>query len=287
MTGLRETFGGALRIRPSDRLVAAPRNVVEVVVVTTGTHHLMGELGDVADLAVQVSVDVPPTELGFAAHRVLADAAGGYDGYGYLEDDILVHDPLLFDKLSWFTGTFGDDAALQPNRFEASGGLKVYPDGDLLPEGTAGLNQPFGPQRLVGRWYGSDLVFERASNPHAGCFFVDSVQLARLTAHPRFGVPHETFVRSLETAASGPLAETFRTYKAAPPAGDFLEVEHQGSRYLDLWGVPDARHVAEAKRQAAEARVELTERELAKMRASTWWRLTAPGRRISALVRRR
>jgi hypothetical protein len=286
LAGLHETFGGALSVDAGHRPVATVRNVVDVVVVTTGGDHLMAELGDAARLATHLEVDVAPPELGFAAHRVLADAAGGYDGFGYIEDDILLHDPLVFSKQRWFTTTFGSDSLLQPNRFEASCGLKFYPDGPLSPEGTDGLSQPAGPTRLAGSWYGFDLAFERPSNPHAGCFFVDTEQMARLVVHPGFGVPHVSFVRSFETAASGPLAETFRVYKAAPPTGDFLEVEHQGAHYLGLWGIPDPRHVAEAVRQAAEARVELVEAELAAVRTSRSWRMTAPLRRIANRVRR-
>jgi hypothetical protein len=286
LAGLHETFGCALGVDADHRPVAAVVNAVDVVVVTTGGDHLMAELGEAARLATHVEVDVAPPELGFAAHRVLADAAGGYDGFGYLEDDILVHDPLAFTKQRWFTTTFGSDSLLQPNRFEASCGLKFYPDGPLSPEGTEGLSQPTGPARLAGSWYGLDVAFERPSNPHAGCFFVDREQMARLVEHPRFGVPHASFVRSFETAASGPLAETFRVYKAASPTGAFLEVEHQGSYYLGLWGIPDPRHVAEAIRQAAEARADLVEAELAAMRASRSWRVTAPFRRIANAVRR-
>jgi hypothetical protein len=255
-------------------------------VVTTRKDHLMADVGDVAGLATHIEVDVPPADLGFAAHRVLADAAGDYDGYGYLEDDILLHDPLLFSKLRWFTSTFGSDSLLLPNRFEASGGLKVHPDGPLPPEATSGLSQPAGPARLAGNWYGDELVFERPSNPHSGCFFVDREQMDCLAAHPRFGVSHESFERTLETAASGPVAETFRVYKSAAPTADFLEVEHQGSYYLELWGAPDALHVAEASRNAAEARAQLAENELADMRASKSWRMTSPMRQIAILARR-
>jgi hypothetical protein len=282
---LHETFGPVLSVHPEHRSVTAG-NVIEVVLITTGDDHLVAEIGDTAKLARHVEVDVAPTELGFAAHRVLADAVGQYDGYGYVEDDLLIHDPLLFTKLRWFTTTFGSDSLLQPNRFEASGGLKVQPDAPLRSEATAGLSQPAGPARLEGNWYGLDVAFEHPSNPHSGCFFVDQKQMERLTAHPRFGVPHASFVRSLETAASGPVAETFRVYKAAPPTAAFLEVEHQGSHYLGLWGIPDSAHVAEATRLAAEARADLAEADLAALRRSRSWRMTDPLRQMATLARR-
>jgi hypothetical protein len=290
---LHETFGDAMSVHPERRSVVGARNVIDVVVVTTGGDHLLAEIGDAAKLATHVEVDVEPMELGFAAHRILADAKGRYDSYGYMEDDILIRDPLLFAKQHWFNTTYGTDALLQPNRYEASGGLKVYPDGPVPPEATAGLSQPSGPARLEAAWCGLDLVFERPSNPHSGCFFLDQEQLERLAAHPRFGVPHVSFVRTLETAASGPVAETFRIYKPAPPTADFLEVEHQGSHYLELWGVPSDAAVAEAARLAADARADRAEvdlaalqNEMSALQESKSWRLTAPLRDAARAARR-
>lgn len=286
LEGLRETFGGALQVQVNHRSVASVRNVVDIVIVTTGPHHLMAHIGETAGLAEQIDAAVEPSELGFAAHRVLAEAVGAYDHFGFVEDDILIHDPMFFLKQRWFSNEFGSDAVLQPNRFEASGGLKVYPDGPLGREATAGLAQPPGPERLAGRWFGIDVEFVRPSNPHGGCFFLDRDQMAHLAAHPRFGVPHSSFVRTLETAASGPLAESFRVYKPAAPMGVFLEVEHQGSHYLSLWGASNPRHIVEALRDAAEAECEATRVELAALLESNSWRLTAPIRRVTHRLRR-
>ena len=110
--------------------------------------------------------------------------------------------------------------------------------------------------------------------------------MARLAAHPGFGIPHASFVRTLETAASGPVTETFRVYKPAPPIGNFLEVEHQGSHYLELWAAPGPINVAEAARKTAEAQAERAEAEVVAMRTTLSWRLTALMRRISRLARR-
>jgi hypothetical protein len=293
ITGLHEAFGPALNVFPGHRSILSEGHSIDIAVVTTGTSHLMAQIGDLAQLVKHVETDVAPKDLGFAAHRVLAEGVGRYDGYGYVEDDLLVHDPLLFVKQRWFVATFGSESVLAPNRYEASGGAKIYPDGPLGPEVTAGLAQPPGPDLLRGCWFGLDLTFERPSNPHAGSFFVDAGQLARLAAHPRFGVPNEAFVRTLESAATAALAETFRIYKAARPAGDFLEIEHQGSHYLGMWGIPEDAHVSEAARLAAEARAEdaearaaRAESELASIRNTLAWRSTAPLRRFRGLVRR-
>ncbi len=269
--------------------------------------HLLADIGASAQLIHHEVVDEAPATLGFAAHRILADAIGRYDRYGYLEDDLILHDPLLFAKQEWFTSMFGSASYLAPMRYEASGGLKVHPDGPL-PEGTTDdLRQPLGPDRLEGDWFGLHLSFVRPSNPPSGCFFVENAGLERLRAHPRFGVPHVSIVRTLETAATGPVAETFCVFKSSPSCSDFLEVEHQGSRYLGQWGAPDPVHVVEAVRLAAEVRADAAEAraiaaeeraiaeegraiaaedQLMDVRASRSWRLTAPVRRLGGLVRR-
>ncbi len=50
--------------------------------MTTGNDDLMAEPGDAARLATHVEIRVAPMGLGFATHRVLADAADAHDGSG-------------------------------------------------------------------------------------------------------------------------------------------------------------------------------------------------------------
>jgi hypothetical protein len=277
-----------------------PGNVVEVIVVTTATDHLIADIGDSARLVQHVVADVEPRNLGFTAHRIMSDGVGQYDHYGYLEDDLILHDPLLFAKQDWFASNFGSVALLAPTRYEASGGLKVHPDGPLPDSATADLEQPVGHDQLEGDWFGLHLSFHRPSNPHSACFFVDNAGLERLSTHPRFGVPNTSFVGPLETAATGPIAETFCVYKSSSPCSNFLEVEHQGSRYLEEWGTPHPIHIVEATRVAAEVRADEAEaradesevrarnakHELDEIIESKSWRITAPLRRIGGLVRR-
>ena len=278
ITGIHETFGRSMSVFPGYRSPDTPGHVVDVVVVTTPADHLVADIGESARLVRHLVVDDAPMTLGFAAHRVLADAVGTYDRYAFMEDDLVVHDPLLFAKQDWFRSMFGSAAYLGPTRYEASGGLKVHPDGPLPDEATAGLRQPPGPDRLEGDWFGLHLVFERPSNPHSACFFVDNDGLERLCAHPRFGVPHASIERTLETAATGLIAETFCVYKASPSCADFLEVEHQGSRYLGDWATPEPVHVVEALRVAAEVRADEAEARVAAAEA----RVAAAEARVAA-----
>jgi hypothetical protein len=300
ITTLHETFGRVQSVHPGIRVPDTAGNVVDIVVVTRATDHLVAELEPVSHLFEHRVVEDEPPHLGFAANRVLAEAAGKYDRYSFYEDDLVIHDPQFFDKQDWFSSVFGSDSLLHPRRYESDGGLKIHPDGPLPGFEFTELHPPSGPERLEGNWFGLSVAFERPTNPHAGSYFVNAGQLERLALHPRFGVPHDSFFRTIETAPTGPLVDTFCVYKAAFPAGDFLEVEHQGTWYMDQWGVPDPAHIAEAARidewrraEDAEARAAVAatraaqaERQLEEIRMSHSWRATAPVRRMAALLRR-
>jgi hypothetical protein len=259
----------------------------------------MDEVGPVQRLVHHEQTQVPPRDLPFAAHRVLAQEVSRYEAFGYLEDDIVIHDPFLFDKLEWFCSVAGHDSLLMPSRYEASGGVKVYPDADLPARHLEKLVLPPGPPAVTARWMGIDPTFERPSNPHAGCFFVDAAQMERLARHPLFGVPSSTFIGPLETAATAAVTETFRVYKAVSPHTDFLEVEHQGSHYLSAWGIPPDAHVLEAARRAAEARARAAgadpdvaqaaasaRRENEELKTSISRRTTKPVRRFAEVLAR-
>jgi hypothetical protein len=268
ITRIHETFGPSEMIRPELRTSAAARHRVDVVVVTSGHCHLLDAVGRVGLLVHHERTDVPPLDLPFAAHRVLVRENGRYDAFGYLEDDIVVHDPFVFEKQQWFGSVVGRDSLLMPSRYEASGGAKVYPDADLPAIALEDLTLPPGPQVVNAQWMGMDLGFVRPSNPHAGCFFVDAAQMERLGRHRLFGVPNGAFVGPLETASTAAVSETFRVYKTASPHSDFLEVEHQGSHYLSNWGIPPEPHVLEASRRAAELRAQIAEAEASAARAA-------------------
>ena len=113
---------------------------LDIVVCTTRGRHLLPRLSLASDSFLHYPTDVEPLLLGFECHAALHERIGDYDYYCYLEDDLVVTDPWLFAKLSWFRDQVGPESLLLPNRFEvARGGVarKAYLDGDLPPEVTA------------------------------------------------------------------------------------------------------------------------------------------------------
>jgi hypothetical protein len=260
---------------------------IDVVLVTSGDDHLVSEIDDLAPLFRHERSAVPAPELPVACQRVLADGVGSYDYYCYVEDDMVVADPLLFVKLRWFCDEFGDDALLMPSRFERNGGLKVYPDGPLSVDETERFQDLSDRPELRASALGVDVVFRRPSNPNAGVYFLSAIQLERWASQPYFAVPSDDFVASIESGANLGIMRTFRVYKPAEPTADFLEVEHGTHRYLDQWAIPGPLHtVSAAYLNAAAGRTAARSAYRSLLRSPTF-RLTAPLRRAVRSVRPR
>ena len=173
--------------------------------------------------------------LGHAARGFLADRLGSYDWYGFLEDDLRLHDPWFFTKLAWFISEAGDNKVLLPNRFEMSVAWrtrKVYADGPLSPQQSGPWSNDRGPKTLTGRVLGRTISFRRASNPHAGCWFLTQAQMKRFAAAAHFMDKQSTFIGPLESAATLSLLRSFPIYKPALDCADFLEIEHQDDRFM-------------------------------------------------------
>ncbi|MGH7140045.1 MAG: hypothetical protein ACREHD_30260, partial [Pirellulales bacterium] len=180
-----------------------------------------------------------PKLLGFECQQVLRDALDRYDYYCYLEDDLVLHDPLFFLKLAWFNIHAGMERLLQPNRYETPGmvvGRKLYVDGDLRPQVSDRLLE----QRLLPelRWnvLAAEIVFRGALNPHAGCFFVTAAQMCHWAAQPWFCDRDTSFIGPLESAATLGILRTFQIYKPALEDAAFLEIQHYGEGYLGYAG---------------------------------------------------
>jgi len=110
---LHQTFGrGQGLIFPPGRSIRAANtdeaHHLDVVICTTGEHHLLSRLALSSEFYRHQPTKAKPPLLGFECHAVLRDGLGNYDYYCYVEDDVLVYDPLLFVKLKWFTDWAGN-----------------------------------------------------------------------------------------------------------------------------------------------------------------------------------
>lgn len=245
---LHQTFGPAqAMIRHVDRCTepanAQLRHQVHVVIVTTGSSHLLKQAKFSEEDCFQLATDHDPTRLGFRCHELMRDRWGNYDYFCYLEDDLSISDPWFFEKLRWFNSHVGDDKVLMPNRFERGEGLayaKCYLDGELARRASEPFQDLSEQPELKSTVMGKPIRMIRPSNPHSGCFFLNASQMQTWISQPYFGSDDTRFIGPLESAATLGVMRTFRIYKPAPEHAGFLEIEHFGSRFLELVRKPVA-----------------------------------------------
>lgn len=243
VSGYRQAFAPftTLQFNPYSKVLSRRATQVDLRVLTVPGRSLIEEdfrkRFGVGQILAEPS---NPRALGFMAHRYFQRMAGRYDWYVYSEDDLLVTDPMLFDKLGWFNRTFGDRRVLAPNRFEANATaqtMKTYIDGDrILSERTGRRLVSYVPdEETLTAWpLGSPLEFRRPRNPHSGWFAITQAQLGYWMSQPQWLDGDCSLVSPLESAATLGLTKTFAVYKPAGDSSGFLEVEHLDSRFSDL-----------------------------------------------------
>lgn len=237
IVGLRRHFGPR-RYGSNGRPVLAemelPEPRLDIVISTIRGHGVLDELGFAPGTFEVEYVKCEPPWLGFHCHRSLRERFGDHDFYCYMEDDLNIHDPAFFDKLTWFQQNFGHRTLLQPVRYEmptTGSSVKCIIDPEL-PESAYAPFRRAGQQReLEGVWNGHHQVFSLPSNPHAASFFLTKEQMDYWIQQPIFDDADNSWVGPLESAATFSIGRVFDIYKPLRPDPFFLEVHHFGSRY--------------------------------------------------------
>jgi len=237
---LHQTFGQSqcmmqINRGATDAANTAYRFKVKVYICAQSHHHLLSQSNLPAWSYDAVIGDTAAVDLGFACHRELARRVNEGDWFAYLEDDLVLNDPLFFEKLQWFTENAGSDALLQPNRFERDSrwlATKAYVDGDLVERCTSDFQNRADRAELWLDYGGARTRFLRPANPHSGCFFLRRDQLMHWMKQPGFGQPDHSFIGPLESAASLGVMQNFRLYKPSIENAGFLEVEHQSTQFI-------------------------------------------------------
>jgi len=181
-----------------------------------------------------------PRMIPFAAQKVMAELSNSYEWFIYSEDDLAIHDSLLFHKLTLFQNKFGFTRLLQPNRFEINKSalrFKTYVDGDLKD----GFIKPFlekineQSNTLTLKDQGDfDINFLRALNPHSGFFALTAEQLKHWMAQKHFMDLDCSFVSPLESGATLGILKTFSIYKSTVPNLGYFEIEHLDKKFSNM-----------------------------------------------------
>lgn len=245
LTALLANFGSAeFTYEHSDRmhrrsLTNADEKSLDILIVSNPAHHVVDELGLPESAYEHFLLDVEPAQLGFECHRILGEKHGLYDYYCYLEDDIIINDPLCFQKLDWFSRIFGEHRLLQPNRYELTGVMTGNPQKhfiDFTYESPLLRNESFmhaqyGGQISVQSFPKKGIAFAKAPNPHSGCFFLNNAQLSVFMRGNIFPDRDSRLFNPMDSAATLGIVKCFHVYKAAPPNMNFFEVLHYGESW--------------------------------------------------------
>lgn len=204
----------------------------EIFVFTTGDLHLLDNLAT-RHMVTHIATEAEPMLVGFECAKWIRDHLNEYDYYFYLEDDLLIHDPLFLIKIENFNRLVAGslpNAVLQPQRYELSllaADPNVIKDIDRLYIDYANrdLTPPVGPPITL-TFLGISIEFEPALNPHSGCYIISNRQAEMVVAHPDFLTLGKMYDFPLDTAATAFIAQALTVYKPARQSLSFLEIQH-------------------------------------------------------------
>lgn len=208
----------------------------DIVVCTTGHHHLVHDISCPSVYFQHHPVKSEPIWLGLATQQAMAEQCGRYDYYCYLEDDIILHDPYFFLKLQAFNSKSTPRQLLLPQRYELpwiSGRLRKHYYTKLYSD-YAQWRQSERPDRFCLDFLGCSIELEQPGLIHAGCYFLTAEQFEFLVRKPEYGssdgIPID---RALDLAATRAIASHFMVYKPSCNNLDFFEVEHGVGNMFD------------------------------------------------------
>jgi hypothetical protein len=177
-------------------------------------------------LVVRPQTGVEPLYLGFRAQDIFVERRSDFDWFVYIEDDLVLWDALLLEKLTYFAEGAPPEAVLLPHRYELWNGVRTYIDIVSRTEPEPHWN------RLtmidLGGWRFAEFV-----NPHSGFYCLSRSQLELWLESGRHWYGVVSYAAPRESAATGALMESFRIYKPHPANLRFLELMHWDTKFTE------------------------------------------------------
>ena len=209
---------------------------IDICVINDGTHHVLDLLGDEFDGSYTFVSASPqsPKHLGFEAQRFLASKLDEYDMVGFMEDDLVIHDPLFFSKIFDFQHYFGPNHLLLPHRIEFSDFPHIvdrfYIDGQLHPNELVDIIKDPSPDLTIDS-ISKQIHFSSPANPHSGCFFLTNEQMSMWFNHESWDDGDTSWISPLESAATLGISKVFSLYKPSFSNASWLEIQHWGQTF--------------------------------------------------------
>lgn len=215
------------------------RHELDIHVITDGHHTVLDQLGADFRSCFTEFVTKPSSGmmLGFEAHNHIASILQDDDQYdlvGYMEDDLIIHDPLFFQKIIWFQNLMGPTQVLLPQRIEMT--HRPHFVDRLFIDGPLGISNQYPTKvrkepPVVMDIAGGKIVIETPLNPHAGCFFLTPNQFYHWMNQPHWLDRDCSFISPLESAATLGILKTFSLRKASFDNASWFELLHYGNSF--------------------------------------------------------
>ncbi len=190
-------------------------------------------LANYPHLRVLPCSNTDPRFLGFAARDYLLLHPQPADVNVYIEDDLVVHDSLLIDKLLWIAEVTDHSSVLMPHRYELlsveNKCFRLLIDGKISSELMSAWHVPCN-NVFSSKFLGHGVIsFDCPSNPHSGFFALNKVQVEQLREAT---LPVEGFNGPLETAATLTVGQHFQILKPCLQQASFCWIEHGSPSFL-------------------------------------------------------
>lgn len=203
---------------------------LRITIITMANRNIVTFLPQYQQRFIEIReiTDGDPMLIGFPAQEELFSQIDDFDWFLFIEDDIVLRDSFLLEKLEQFNQNCGcNNAILLPNRYELYEGVKNYIDFTI--DETLAWNKV-----SVLNIHG--VKFAEWTNPHSGLYCLSQAQMQLWQQSGRqWGNRDLGFGGPRESAATFCLLECFSVYKPHFSNLNFLEVEHYDSKYSMLY----------------------------------------------------
>jgi len=189
-------------------------------------------------IQIQEGPECDPMFVEFRLQEEFVERVEKFDWFLFIEDDIVLYDAFILEKLENFNRQSGyENAILYPNRFEMYQGTKRYIDLTLEPPVL--WNQLSSVEI-------ESVKFAESSHTHSAFYCLSKSQMKHWIKSGRIFKNQVVNVGPLESAATFCLLECFSIYKPHPSNLNYFEVRHYDSKYSKLYPEPESPYTLSA-----------------------------------------
>ncbi|MEG4573109.1 hypothetical protein QUA56_10490 [Microcoleus sp. N3A4] len=211
-----------------------------VAIQTLPNRHVTAYLPEyqIKCIQIQEGPECDPMLVEFRLQEEFVERVEKFDWFLFIEDDIVLYDAFILEKLENFNRQSGyKNAILYPNRYEMYEGTKRYID--LTIDQQLSWNQ-LSSVEIEG------VKFAEFSNPHSAFYCLSRNQMKEWIKSGRIFKNQVVNVGLLESAATFCLLECFSIYKPHPSNLNYFEVRHYDSKYSKLYPEPESPYTLSA-----------------------------------------